>query len=82
MYPANVANKRIFGFFEEKVAMNYQIKTNPEFEGLAIHSFTLSEENVYFGTSKQLDKNVYDKIVNAFNELEADGSLKLIREKY
>ncbi len=62
--------------------MKYQIETNPKFNGLAIHSFMLSEEDVYFGTSKHLDKKIYDEIVKAFYELEEAGVLKGIRAKY
>jgi len=82
LQPNNVANHRLFGFFEDKVSMNYQILNNPDFEGLALHPFTLSQEEVYFGVTKNLDKDKFEKLKAAFEELESDGTLQVIRDKY
>jgi len=82
MYPKNVMNNRLFGFIEDEVAMKYQLLNNLDYEGLALHPFTFSEEDVFIGVSKHLDADKYDKLISAFKTLKSDGSLGFIIDKY
>ncbi len=81
-YPKNVNNKRLFGFIEDEIAMKYQLSNNPEYKGLVLHPFALSEEDVFIGISKHVDEERYERLVSAFNNLVSKGTLSEIVEKY
>ncbi len=82
MNPRKVKANHILGFFEEKISMVYKIQTDPSYEGLVIHPFILQEEDVFFGISKKTSREVYEKLQQAFEKLEQDGTLESIRKRY
>lgn len=82
LYPSNVREKRIFGFVEDEIAMNYQLAYNPDYSGLVLHSFVFSEDDIYAGISKHLDDEKYDRLVSAYNILKKNGVFTKIINKY
>lgn len=70
------------GFFEDLSYAAYQLKHSPDFEGLAIHPFTLSVTQAYFGISKQLDPVKENKLRAAFGRLDKNGTLTKIRARW
>lgn len=73
---------RLLGFFDEVLTATDQIRKNAEYKDFAIHKFKISSEPVYFGISKKLDKRKYQKLQNAYLQLEKSGQLKKIRDRY
>lgn len=80
--PRKVKANHILGFFEEKFSMVYKIQNDPNYDGLVIHPFILQEEDVFFGISKKISLEVYEKLLGAFEALEQDGTLESIRKRY
>jgi polar amino acid transport system substrate-binding protein len=78
--PRKTKKGRILGFFEDKVSMVYKIKNNPAYNELALHSFILHKEPVYFGISKMgVSNEVLEKLGKAFERLNQNGKLDTIR---
>ena len=73
---------RILGFFEEEVPMVYKIKNDPDYRGLMIHDFYISEADVYFGVTKQLDPALHMRLEEAFRRLLKNKKLEKIQKKY
>jgi len=82
LLPKKVGSGNNFGFIEDSYFVNYSIKTNPEFQDLAIHSFTLSNTPSYFGVSKQLAPALLQRLETSFKHLEANGTLAKVRGKW
>lgn len=80
--PRKVKADHILGFFEEKISMVYRIQNDPNYDGLVIHPFIIQEESVFFGISKKTSLEVYEKLLQAFDKLEQDGTLDSIRKRY
>lgn len=71
---------RILGFVEDVDVMRYQIQSDPEFKGLALHSFRMSGVPVYFGVSRQgVSEAMFQQLQSAFMHLEATGAFARIR---
>lgn len=79
--PRKTRAGRILGFFEEKLSMQYQIKHDAEYQGLATHSFTLLEEEVFFGVSRTVPNETLNRLRDAFQRLASSGRLDSIRTK-
>ncbi len=77
--PRKTRAGRILGFFEDKITMQYQIKHNREYAGLATHHFTLNEEPVFFGVSRSVPAPTLNRLKEAFDRLERSGELDQIR---
>lgn len=82
MYPSNVRDNRLLGFVEDEVAMKYQIENNVDFQGLVLHPFLFSEDDVYAGISKKLNQDKYDRLKAAFEKLKENGSFEEIIRTY
>ncbi len=80
--PKKVAGERNLGFFEDENYVAYQIKKSPDFESLATHPFTLSNEPVYFGVSRHLDPSTISSLEAAYKRLEKNGRLAKIRQSW
>lgn len=70
---------RIIGFFEDKLTMQYQIETNKDYAGLAVHSFTMNTENLYFGISRKVPVEWIRRLESAYERLVSSGELERIR---
>ena len=58
-------------------------ETNPKYEGLVIHSFSLAEPTpVYIGVSRKVSLTVRTKLKEAYGRLEKDGVLTRILDKW
>lgn len=78
-----LANDRILGFFEDKISLAYMIKNHPDFQETVLHSFdAFPKEPVYFAVSKKMSEDIYKKLKKSYEELEENGILEGIREKY
>ena len=77
-----LSNNRLLAVIEEQITAVFIIKNNPQYDDLAIHTFPISSENVYFGVSKKVSAEKFDKLNTAFNYLEKKGDLNKIRDKY
>ncbi len=73
---------RILGFFEETGSISYKIKNNPEYSYIEIHPFILDSRPTYLGVSKKTDRKIFDRLENAYQKLEQNGTLKKIRDKW
>lgn len=65
----------------EKVLLK-KMKNNKEFKDLAIHSFTINRDVIYFGVSKEADPEIYEKLKKAVKKLSTDGTFKAIEAKW
>jgi len=70
------------GFFEDENFVIYQMKHSPEFQELALHSFVLASDPVYFGISKQLDATAQQSLEAAFRRVKNNGTLAKIRARW
>jgi ABC-type amino acid transport substrate-binding protein len=78
-----LANDRIIGFFEDKISLAYLIKNSLDFEGCVLHSFNeFPKDPVYFAVNKNMSELIYDKLRASYKELEKNGTLESIRQKY
>jgi len=75
------SNGRILGFFENKTSIAYRIKHDPEYKQLVLHSFELNKAPVFCGISKKTSPESYQKLQQAFDKLEQNGTLDKIRNK-
>ena len=76
-------NDRIIGFFEDKQGVEYRIKNDQDYAGVAIHSFILTRRPTYFGVSKKgVDIETLNKIFIAYEKLTLDGTFDRIRKKW
>ncbi|OHD13722.1 MAG: hypothetical protein A2086_12215 [Spirochaetes bacterium GWD1_27_9] len=76
-------NNKILGFFEDKLYLNYLIKTDIIYQRTVLHSFDgFPKEPIYFAISKKMSKDNYTKLKQVFDLLEKDGTLDKIRKKY
>ncbi len=80
--PKKVDGGRNLGFFEDENYVAYQIKRSPDFASLAMHSFTLANEPVYFGVSRHVDPATTANLEAAFKRLEKSGKLAKIRQAW
>ncbi len=81
LHPRKVAEGRILGFFELENTASYQLKHNPFYNGLALHPFVLQEDKVYFGVSKKVSPYILERLRQAYERLEKDGTFDKIRNK-
>lgn len=72
---------RIMGFFEEKVTMNYRISKEDSYKGLYVHPFTVNQEPVFFGLSRELDPEVIERLMQAYETLLNSGRLNALRNR-
>ncbi len=70
---------RILGFFEDKNSITYWIRHNPECKNLALHSYVVHEDVVYFGVSKKVPTELQEKLRQAYETLEKDGTFDKFR---
>ena len=81
--PEMTVNDHTLGFFEDKSNSIYAIRTNPKYEGLVIHSFSLAEPTpVYIGVSRKVSLAVRTKLKEAYVRLEKEGVLTKILDKW
>ncbi len=73
---------RILGFFEDKGNMSYRINNDTEYNEITIHPFVLDTRPTYIGASKKLDINIFNKLVEALNALQEDGTLRKIQREW
>jgi len=80
---------RIFGFFIDEFEANSLINANKSgkknnFSGFAVHKFSIdhSLDGAYFGASKALDPLILSQLNQAFNEMQNDGTLEIIFNKW
>ena len=67
--PRKVKAGRILGFFEDKITMEYQIKSREDLAGLGIHPFILQEEELYFGVSREVSIKTLNSLQAAYIKL-------------
>jgi len=80
--PKKTTAGHILGFFEDKDSVKYQILHNPDYQGLVIHSFVLSTQDVYFGLSKPgVPPTALKRLQEAYARLEKDGTFAEIRNR-
>lgn len=72
---------RILGYFTGKKIIEYRIKHDPFYHGIARHSFVLDERAVYFGVSKKVAPDVFTLLKESFDRLEVNGVLDEIRSR-
>ena len=77
-----VAGGHNLGFFEDENYVVHQLQNNPNFRALALHSFTLASDPVYFGLSKHINATTVQKLEAAFQRLEKNGTLAKIRTRW
>ncbi|MFP3977540.1 MULTISPECIES: substrate-binding periplasmic protein [Marinobacter] len=78
-----VANGRILGFFESRIATAYQIRHLPAYRRLAIHPFALSGSELYHGISRAgVDDSTLAQLREAHRQLESEGEIQKIIEQY
>ena len=82
LLPKKVAHKHNLGFFQDVDYVIYHLKTDPDFQELALHSFRFPPEPIYYGVSKKLDPTKVKELEAAFHRLEANGVLTKIRNKW
>ena len=76
-------NDRILGFFEDKISLVYMIKNKQEFKNCVLHNFdAFPKDPVYFAVSKNMSEDKYNRLKEACEVLENDGTLEKIRKKY
>lgn len=79
--PRKTLSGRIVGFFEDGDAVAYKLTHDPEYAGLAVHTFVLSESPVYFGVSRAgVSAEILEKLQQAYTRLEQDGTFERIRQ--
>lgn len=76
-----LSSDRILGFFEDRLTVAYQLARNPEWRGLAMHPFALQESAVYFGVSRKVDQAVFQRLRQACEALEKDGTFARIAHR-
>jgi len=74
-------NNRILGFIDDKVTMNYKIRTNAQYRELAVQGYVVSREPVFFGISKKITIDTLKKLYAAYERLVAKGIIEEIRNK-
>ena len=72
---------RILGFFENKASIDHRISNDPEYKQLVLHPFVLNNSPVYYGLSKKTSVDFYQKLQQAFDKLEKNGTLDNLRNK-
>lgn len=78
--PRKTASGRILGFFEDYDSVRYKLANDPEYAGLALHSFIISESPVYFGVSMAgVSPEALERLQAAYTQLEQDGAFDAIR---
>lgn len=82
LLPKKTSAGRNLGFFEDENYVAWQLRTNPDFQELAVHPFVLSSDPVYFGISKHIDATRLKKLDTAFQKLEKNGMLARIRASW
>lgn len=82
LLPKKTAAGRNIGFFEDENYVVWQLRNNPEFQGLAIHPFVLATDPVYFGISRHVRAAVLKRLEAAFQQLERNGTLAKIRAQW
>lgn len=80
--PNKVLTGHILGFFEEETFLKYMIQQSPEYAGLALHPFVLTQEEVYFGISKKgVSEEARERLQAAYTRLEQNGTFEEIRTR-
>jgi polar amino acid transport system substrate-binding protein len=78
-----VANGRILGFFESRIASVHRIRHSPVYRNLAIHPFVLSTSDLYHGVSRAVvDDTTLMQLRKAYKSLENEGEIRKIVEQY
>ncbi len=73
---------RILGFFEEKF-LQYRIRNDPDYKGLAIHPYVLDSRPTFFAVSRKgVDLKTFGKLLVAYEKLVKDGTIQRIRDKW
>ncbi len=74
---------RILGFFADRVIIVNALKVNPELEGLALHSFSLTEPKpVYIGASRKMNEKKRIKLKEAYKILSENGTIDAIIKRW
>ncbi|MCP4348432.1 MAG: amino acid ABC transporter substrate-binding protein [Desulfobacterales bacterium] len=74
---------RIIGFFEDKLAIKYQIRNDPDYKGLAIHPYVLDSRPTFFAVSRKgVDLKTFGKLLEAYEKLVKDGTMQRIRDRW
>ncbi|MCP4298665.1 MAG: amino acid ABC transporter substrate-binding protein [Proteobacteria bacterium] len=74
---------RILGFFYELIGAKYNIKTDKNYQGLAVHPFVLDSRSSFFGISKKgVDAPTLYKLYDAHEQLLLDGTLRRIQRNW
>jgi polar amino acid transport system substrate-binding protein len=73
------ANGKILGFFESSLSISYRIDNDSESAGLAIHSYSVSKNNIYHGISKAgVSAEIYEKLRLSAEKCMNDGTIARI----
>ena len=73
---------RLFGFFEQKISLLWRIKNDPEYKGLAVHPFTASSTDIYFGVSKTVPADILYKLRKSNEKLINSNTYNKIIDKW
>lgn len=74
---------RLSGFILDQDDLKYSLKTDNDYEGLKLHSFTVHKNEVYFGFSKKTVSNeLLSKLETAFTEIQKEGGFEEIINSY
>lgn len=79
--PRKTVAGRILGFFEDGDSVAYKLTHDPEYAGLSLHDFALTESPVYFGISRAgVSSEILERLQLAYVQLEQDGTFERIRQ--
>lgn len=78
-----IITKRLLGFFDDKMTLNYKILYEGKSDDIIIHpSFILNSTDVYVGISKTVPADIIQRLREANDRLLATGKYKQIYEKW
>ncbi|MCP3925300.1 MAG: amino acid ABC transporter substrate-binding protein [Desulfobacterales bacterium] len=77
-----ISTGRVLGFFEQKANIVYGKKNIAKYDVVAVHPFTLSTTDVYFGISKTVSTTTIRKLEEANKRLLKNGTYDIISKKW
>jgi polar amino acid transport system substrate-binding protein len=77
-----MAKKRLFGLIDQRIVIAHNIRNDPVFKDLAIHSFTLNSDFIYIGVSKRVKPHILERLRRAVEDLRADETFRKIESKW
>ncbi len=73
---------RIFAAFDRRPIIAYDIRTKPQYKGLAVHPFVIGSGPVYIGVSKKTPPDVLARLEAACEKLAGNGGFKRIVDRW